>query len=74
MTQFVLLPLSHSITLNFKYSSVLWKLIHYTLCLPRTGRLTQPVERFSTSTWHSLYNSSPLGPDWKVTFDTLFCK
>jgi hypothetical protein len=44
------------------------------IILPKTGQLTQPVERFSTSTWRSLYSSSTLGPDWKVTLDTLFCK
>jgi hypothetical protein len=42
--------------------------------LPKTGQLTQPVDRFSTSTWRSLYTSSTFGPDWKITLDTLFCK
>jgi len=42
--------------------------------VPKTGQLTQPVDRFSTSTWRSLYTSSTFGPDWKTTLDTLFCK
>jgi hypothetical protein len=48
--------------------------LHHVLHLPKIGQLTQPVERFSTSTWRSLYSSSALGPDWKVTLDTLFYK